>query len=150
MLIILPLDPFTAGFNALLEESQLEGERMLVRLRENWYCGANRFDLPGEKLNGVFYSRNSNCEHQLVAVGGRNIDPYSNALRAGRIRHLYVTQTMRRQGVGQLLMAHLIDGASHYFDYLNTHAPDTAQAFYLRLGFQPINDEPDVTHRLQL
>jgi len=43
MLIIAPLDPDTEGFDALREESQREGQRMLLRLRDNWHSGANRF-----------------------------------------------------------------------------------------------------------
>ncbi|MGC6388494.1 GNAT family N-acetyltransferase [Ewingella sp. S1.OA.A_B6] len=147
MLIIAPLDPFTTSFDSLLEESKLEGQRMLVRLLDNWHSGMNRFALPGEMLNGVF-SLDSDHQRRLVAIGGRNIDPYINQLRAGRIRHLYVTHALRRQGVGQLLMTHLIDGASLYFDYLNTHAPQSAYAFYQNLGFEPVNGDENVTHRL--
>lgn len=148
MLIIAPLDPFTASFDSLLEESKLEGQRMLVRLRDNWHSGVNRFALPGEMLNGVFCLDDPH-QRRLVATGGRNIDPYSNQRRAGRIRHLYVTHALRRQGIGQLLMTHLIDDAPLYFDYLNTHAPQAAYAFYQRLGFEPVSGDERVTHRLR-
>ncbi len=150
MIIIAPLDPFTAGFDVLLEESRQEGQRMLVRLRDNWNSGANRFELPGEVLKGVFYVGNRGPEPQLVATGGRNVDPYSNERHAGRIRHLYVMPSMRRQGVGQLLIEHLVEDASRYFNYLNTHAPETAHAFYQRLGFEPVSGDNHVTHRLAL
>jgi hypothetical protein len=38
--------------------------------------------------------------------------------------------------------------ASIWFDFLNTHAPDTAYGFYRRAGFTLVSDEPRVTHRL--
>jgi len=54
MLIIAAVDPSTAGFDALCAESQREGQRMLVRLRDNWQSGANRVALTGEMRNGAF------------------------------------------------------------------------------------------------
>jgi hypothetical protein len=38
--------------------------------------------------------------------------------------------------------------ASIWFDFLNTHAPETAYGFYHRAGFRLVSDEPRVTHRL--
>lgn len=151
MLIIAPLDPATEGFDALREESQREGQRMLLRLRDNWHSGANRFAQPGEMLNGAFLlEQGGEGRRQLVGVCGRNIDPFCASPRTGRVRHLYVSRAMRRQGVGQLLMTHLLADARDHFDVLHTHAPATADAFYRSLGFIPVENEDNVTHRLRL
>lgn len=150
MLIITAVDPFTAGFDSLCSESQQEGQRMLTRLRDNWHSGANRFALHGEMLNGAFFVQGEGGERQLVGICGRNIDPFAGSPRIGRVRHLYVARAMRRQGVGQSLMNHLLEDAKTYFDVLHTHAPDSADAFYRGLGFIAIDDDVNATHRLTL
>lgn len=150
MLIIAAIDPSMAGFDALCAESQREGQRMLVRLRDNWQSGANRFALTGEMLNGAFLLQQGSDERQLVGICGRNIDPFADSPRIGRVRHLFVTRELRRQGVGQLLMTHLLADAPNYFDLLNTHAPQSADAFYRSLGFVPVADDAHVTHRFML
>ncbi|PVW66329.1 GNAT family N-acetyltransferase, partial [Klebsiella pneumoniae] len=68
--------------------------------------------------------------------------------RAGRIRHLYISERYRRRGIGQQLLVSVITHSSAWFDFLNTHAPAQAWPFYERLGFRPVYDEPRVTHRL--
>jgi len=150
MLIIAAAEPSTTGFDALCAESQREGQRMLVRLRDNWRSGANRFALPGEMLNGAFLLQEGGNERQLVGICGRNIDPFADSPRIGRVRHLFVTRELRRQGVGQLLLTHLLADARDYFDQLNTHAPQSADAFYRSLGFVPVADDAHVTHRFTL
>ncbi|MFR3777734.1 MAG: GNAT family N-acetyltransferase [Enterobacter sp.] len=114
------------------------------RLKEvNWQRGENRFNAPGEKLLGAFLNG------RLVGVCGLNRDPFSQQPRAGRIRHLYVSAIARAGGrlVKQLLTVVMAD-ASIWFDFLNTHAPETAYGFYHRAGFRLGSDEPRVTHRL--
>ncbi|GHK55547.1 hypothetical protein KPZU09_52830 [Klebsiella pneumoniae] len=102
----------------------------------------NRFNAPGETLLGAFVN------HQLVGVCGINSDPFSPQPRAGRIRHLYISERYRRRGIGQQLLVSVITHSSAWFDFLNTHAPAQAWPFYERLGFRPVYDEPRVTHRL--
>ena len=114
----------------------------LRRLAENWQSGKNRFSAPGEKLLGAFVAG------QLVGVCGLNIDPFSPQLRAGRIRHLYISDAFRRQNIGQQLLVAVITHSGTWFDFLNTHAPSTAWSFYENLGFRPVYDEPLVTRRL--
>ena len=72
----------------------------------------------------------------------------SQQLRAGRIRHLYIGERHRRQGIGHQLLVSVITHSGASFDFLNTHAPSTAWSFYENLGFRPVHDEPRVTHRL--
>ena len=115
---------------------------MLRRLAENWQNGENRFNAPGEKLLGAF------AHGQLIGVCGLNIDPFSQQPRAGRIRHLYIAERHRRQGIGHQLLVSVITHSGSSFDFLNTHAPSTAWSFYENLGFRPVYDEPRVTHRL--
>ncbi len=95
-----------------------------------------------ETLLGAFVN------HQLVGVCGINSDPFSPQPRAGRIRHLYISERYRRRGIGQQLLVSVITHSSAWFDFLNTHAPAQAWPFYERLGFRPVYDEPRVTHRL--
>ena len=115
---------------------------MLRRLEENWQRGENRFNAPGEKLLGAFLNG------KLVGVCGLNRDPFSQQPRAGRIRHLYVSEKCRGLGIGKQLLTVVMADASIWFDFLNTHAPDTACGFYRRAGFRLVSDEPRVTHRL--
>lgn len=144
MLTLAAFDPGAAGFSSLLAESQSEGHRMVLRLAENWANGANRFALPGEIMLGAWSG------DVLVGVCGRNVDPYDPHPRAGRVRHLYVAQRARRDGVGRALIAAICEGAAAHFDYLNTNAPETAFAFYERMGFVRLEGGGHATHRLML
>lgn len=141
-LLIAATTPDDAGFLALRSESLAQHFNMLRRLEENWQSGENRFNAPGEKLLGAFRGG------ELVGVCGLNADAYSQQPRAGRIRHLYIGERYRRQGVGQQLLVAVITHSGTWFDFLNTHAPSSAWPFYERLGFRPVYDEPRVTHRL--
>ncbi len=141
-LLIAATTPDDPGFFALRSESLAQHFNMLRRLAENWQSGKNRFSAPGEKLLGAFVAG------QLVGVCGLNIDPFSPQLRAGRIRHLYISDAFRRQNIGQQLLVAVITHSGTWFDFLNTHAPPSAWPFYESLGFRPVYDEPRVTHRL--
>ncbi|MEB5696581.1 GNAT family N-acetyltransferase [Klebsiella aerogenes] len=141
-LLIAATTPEDPGFVALRTESLEQHFNMLRRLAENWQSGKNRFNTPGEKLLGAF------VRGQLVGVCGLNVDPFSQQPRAGRIRHLYIRDSHRRQGIGQQLLVSVITHSGAWFDFLNTHAPAQAWPFYERFGFRPVYDEPRVTHRL--
>ena len=141
-LLIAATTPDDPGFVALRTESLEQHFNMLRRLAENWQSGKNRFNAPGETLLGAFVN------HQLVGVCGINSDPFSPQPRAGRIRHLYVSEKCRGLGIGKQLLTVVMADASIWFDFLNTHAPDTAYGFYRQAGFTLVSDEPRVTHRL--
>ena len=141
-LLIAATTPDDPGFLALRSESLAQHFNMLRRLAENWQSGENRFNAPGEKLLGAFRGG------ELVGVCGLNADAYSLQPRAGRIRHLYIGERYRRQGVGPQLLVAVITHSGTWFDFLNTHAPSSAWPFYESLGFRPVYDEPRVTHRL--
>jgi GNAT superfamily N-acetyltransferase len=138
------ITPAIDGYDALLQESLSEGHAMLQRLRENWLNGTNRFSKAGEMLIGAFDGAN------LIGICGRNIDPYVEDSRTGRVRHLYVVRNARCHGAGRLLIDAIIDDAASFFDCLNARAPQTAFAFYECLGFTRVENDPFVTHRLSL
>ncbi len=140
MLEILPFTPLRDDYTALIDESLAQGQRMLQRLHDNWESGANWFDQNGEILIAGFING------ELAGVCGRNIDPYGADAGQGRVRHLYVAQRFRRNGVGSALVRSILDGASEYFSCLNTNAPESAYAFYQELGFVRVTDNATVTH----
>ena len=136
------LRPTTPGFDALKEESRLEGYWMLVRLADGWASGRNKFLKRGEALFGAWHGA------ELAGICGLNIDPYFEGRDQGRVRHLFVSARHRRVGLGRMLVETVIDRARQYFTVLNTRAPREAFGFYERLGFQRVEGEEFVTHRM--
>lgn len=131
-------------FEILVQDSRSERFHFLYKMNEDWKGKKNTFNKPGEILLGSFY------EDKLVGVCGRNIDPYTNDTRIGRIRHLYVLPTYRKHGVGRSLVENIISDANKYFEKLRlrTSNPEAA-AFYEKLGFSKSN-QPEETHFLDL
>lgn len=136
------LRPTTPAFDALKDESRLEGYWMLVRLADGWASGGDRFLKRGEALFGAWHGR------ELAGVCGLNIDPYVEGREQGRVRHLFVSAVHRRSGLGRMLVETVIDTARQYFTVLNSRAPKEAFGFYERLGFQPVVGEEFLTHRM--
>jgi GNAT superfamily N-acetyltransferase len=130
-----------AEFLALVEASRIEGYWMLTRLLEGWRDGTGRFSRHGEALLAAY------CDGKLAGVCGLGIDPYVEQRREGRVRHLYVTEAHRRQGVGRLLVKALIDEARLHFPVLNVRATENAFEFYEKLGFHRVEGEEFMTHR---
>ncbi|WP_097135577.1 MULTISPECIES: GNAT family N-acetyltransferase [unclassified Pseudomonas] len=116
-------------------EAVADGFRFLTRLVAEWQNGSNRFDQPGECLLGAF--RNG----QLIAVGGLTRDPYARP-DIGRLRRVYVARAARGRNVGKALVQRLLERAAQRFCVvrLSTDTPEGA-AFYLRCGFQQIQDD---------
>jgi GNAT superfamily N-acetyltransferase len=141
--VVKRLRPTVPAFDALKEESRLEGYWMLVRLADGWASGRNKFLKRGEALYGAWRGRD------LVGVCGLNVDPYFDG-RQGRVRHLFVSAPHRRNGLGRMLVETVIDRARRYFAVLNTRAPKEAFPFYEGLGFQHVAGEEFVTHRMML
>jgi GNAT superfamily N-acetyltransferase len=134
-------------------ESRLAGFRAIDRLINNWTAKTNRFDCPGEVLliaqQDVSSEFTAN-DNRIIGVCGLNYDPYVNSSDIGRVRHLYVMQNSRRQGVGRALVEEIIREAKRNFVRLNvrTTNPIAAQ-FYQTLGFTACASE-FVTHFLDL
>lgn len=131
------------GLYRLATLAESEGFGGLNRLLADWHAGTNRFQQPGEALLGCF-------DGALIAVGGLNVDPFSEERSVGRLRHLYVDPTRRRSGVGRALVVALLDYGHGRFERvrLRTYS-DPADQFYAHLGFSR-TDEPDATHTVSL
>jgi GNAT superfamily N-acetyltransferase len=130
----------------LIVESKKEGFRFLGRLVEDYKNGTNNFNNPGEVVYGVF-----NEAGKVVAIGGLNIDPYTNENKIGRLRRFYVSENYRRKGIGKLLLEKIIYHAKNYYETLVLHT-DTEQAdkFYTTHGFTKETTFPKSTHYLHL
>lgn len=134
----------TAELFQLVLESKQDGFRFLERLVKEYENGTNTFTKLGESLYG-FYTE----QGVLIAVGGLNVDPFSNDQNVGRLRRFYVAKEYRRSGVGTLLLNEIISDAKNYFDIIVLHT-DTEQAakFYSAFGFKGNCTFPGSTHYL--
>ena len=129
---------------ALLAESEQQGFRFVRRLVEEWESGANRFDRPGEAL---FVAR---VGDDVVGVCGLSVDPYADDPRIGRVRRLYVLVPHRRSGIGEQLVADVLDAARGRFERLHVRTTNaTAARLYERLGFRRTAAR-DRTHELDV
>ncbi|USK52554.1 GNAT family N-acetyltransferase [Bacillus sp. CMF12] len=137
---------YSIDLTHLVKESKEEGFRFLARLVNDYENGTNKFNKPGESLYGLF-----NKEAVLIAIGGLNIDPFSNDEKVGRLRRFYVSKDYRRNGLGKLLLNQIIYDAKHFYKVLVLHT-DTEQGdkFYTSLGFSKENIYPNSTHYLSL
>jgi GNAT superfamily N-acetyltransferase len=136
----------TERLAALAVESERQGFGFVRRLVQEWDGGANRFDRPGEVL---FVATTAGGE--VVGVCGLNVDPYAGDPRTGRVRHLYVMVAHRRSGVGEQLVADVVEAARGRFDRLHLRVTNpTAARLYERLGFRRAGDGRHHTHVLDV
>lgn len=130
---------------ALLAESEQQGFRFVRRLVQEWESGDNRFDRPGEAL---FVAR---VGVDVVGVCGLSVDSYTGDPKVGRVRHLYVLVPHRRRGVGEQLVADVLEAARGRFERLHLRTTNpTAARLYERLGFRRTFDARDRTHVLDV
>ncbi|MBS4196733.1 GNAT family N-acetyltransferase [Lederbergia citri] len=129
----------------LVEESRKSGFRFLQKLVNDYKEGSNTFNKPGEALNGVY-----GLDGALVAVGGININPFSDDVRIGRVRRFYVANDYRRHGIGTLLLETLISEAKNQFQILVLNSTPQADVFYTSFGFIKSDKYPNSTHYLTL
>lgn len=142
-LAIRPLVYSEELFAPILAEAEQDGSFML-RLRDEWVSGVQRFDGPGEFLLGAWDGE------QLVGVGGVSRDPYDPRSGLGRVRHVYVLRERRGRGVGRVLMDALVTRARCDFECLRLRTRNpAAAALYESFGFQR-SESQDETHRLEL
>jgi N-acetylglutamate synthase-like GNAT family acetyltransferase len=126
----------------LAADARADGRAMVGRLLQEWNDGRNRFDRPGEKayvarLNG-----------RVCGVCGLNRDPFARAERVGRVRRLYVSVTDRRSGVGSAILKRLMADARGVYEWMHLRTHDKeASAFYEAIGFEPVRDDVECTHR---
>lgn len=134
------------NLDSLVKQSKEDGFRFVDRLVNDYKNGINTFSHFGEGLFGVF-----NESGVLIAIGGLNIDPFSNEHFIGRLRRFYVSKEYRRNGVGSLLVKRIIDEAKKIYKILVLQT-DTEQAdkFYTSIGFSKGNLYPNSTHFMKL
>lgn len=131
-------------FAPILAEAEEAGGAFMLRVRDEWVSGVQRFDGPGEFLLGAF------LHGELVGVGGVSRDPYEPDPALGRVRHVYVLERLRRQGIGRALMKALVARARPHWPVLRLRTrTSSAAALYESLGFAPSAQENE-THRLRL
>ncbi|MFC4343319.1 GNAT family N-acetyltransferase [Cupriavidus numazuensis] len=124
----------------LEREASAQGFNFVRRLTDEWRTGINRFDKPGECLLGVIGNGT------LIGIGGLNVDPYAADGFTARLRRLYIAKAFRRRGIGEALVAELLQKASLHFRQVRLSTDtESAAAFYLRLGFSAVEDE-SATH----
>lgn len=130
----------------LVIESRENGFRFLGRLVQDYKDGTNAFNQNGEALFGVY-----NRQDELIAIGGLNIDPFSNNQEIGRLRRFYVAKEYRRHGIGTILLNAIMTQAKNHFKVLVLHT-DTHEAdqFYSSYGFHKNSPYPNSTHFLSL
>jgi GNAT superfamily N-acetyltransferase len=133
------------GFAELCATSQAEGFAMLRRLEQHWQDGSNRFNKTGEILLATWSG------DELAGIGGLNQCPFDTHPQAARLRHLYISPAFRRQKMG-LALVNALEAHARLagFHHLNTHAPETAFAFYQQLGFIPVAGQERLTHQKYL
>ncbi|RCW42422.1 GNAT family N-acetyltransferase [Paenibacillus prosopidis] len=80
-----------------------------------------------------------------------NQDPYVNSKEVGRVRRLYVSQRVRRFGIGRMLMDSVIAEASKNYKMLvlKTDNP-VADTFYRSIGFSVNFNSENESHFLLL
>lgn len=135
----------TKKLNRLVEESAGEGFRHIKRLVNDFETGANKFDNDGEALF-IAYQGND-----VVGVCGLNQDLNVNRKEVGRVRRLYVSQRVRRFGIGRMLMDSVIEEARKNYKMLvlKTDNP-IADTFYRSIGFMVTFDSENDSHFLLL
>ena len=107
-----------------------EGHNNVQTLVQEWESGSNRFQRPGEALFGAY------VDHQLVGIGGVNMDPYESTESVARVRRLYVLPSARRTGVASTLMRAIEELAVRHFDRIQLFTGSyEASEFYIRLGY---------------
>ena len=138
---VLPLN----RLGELIAESEAAGFHMLRRLEREWASGENRFDAPGEAL---FLTTVSD---RIVGLCGLNRDPYTGDVSIGRVRHLYVLASYRRQGVGRGLIETVVATARPSFRVLRLRTDsEDADRFYIAAGFRRSIGDPSCTHEIDL
>ena len=136
----------TEPLAALAVESERQGFGFVRRLIQEWSSGTNRFDRPGEVL---FMATAPGGE--AVGVCGLNVDPYADDPSTGRVRHLYVMVAHRRSGIGEQLLADVVEAAKGRFARLHLLVTNPhAARLYERMGFRRADEGRHHTHVLDV
>lgn len=135
MLAIQTINPLTLP----LLQPLSEGCALVQTLWNEYTARKVTFRENGALLLGGYH------EEHLIAVGDVHPDPYLNSPIIGRIRHVYVLPSHRRQGIAKALM----DQSAQQFTIFTLRTlTDHGRAFYADLGFTDAPRFPDATHWL--
>jgi len=135
----------TQALKLLVEESAGEGFRHIKRMVNDFETGANTFDKEGE---AIFVAYQSN---DIVGICGLNQDPYLNSEEVARVRRLYVSQGVRRLGIGRMLMDSVIEEARRNYKMLVLRTDNSiADTFYRSIGFSTKYSSENYSHFLRL
>jgi GNAT superfamily N-acetyltransferase len=124
----------------LVDEADKSGHRFVARFFRNWLGDGDRFDGPDEQIVGIW------ADEKLVGFAGLHADPYLNDPAVCRLRHLYVASAFRDQGIGVLLVRHLLENARSFERVRLRAGTQEAVDFYDHIGWQK-TDEKDATHQ---
>ena len=131
------------GFENLKLESIREGFRFLKRLETEWSNPGNPFTQQPAGLYTAWYGR------ELAGIGGITLDPFPLSQNLGRLRRIYIHPLHRRKGIGRSLIQFLLYTHPHSFGCIRLFSDSpAAQEFYEKLGFQPIQNVPHVSHQI--
>jgi GNAT superfamily N-acetyltransferase len=109
------------------------------RFFQNWQAGSERFAGPGEGVFAAYLGA------KIVGIAGIGVDPYLRDPNIGRLRHIFVTRPVRREGVASALVATCLERGRRFRAIrLRTRNPDAAR-LYERFGFAPV-DLKDASH----
>jgi ribosomal protein S18 acetylase RimI-like enzyme len=144
---ILVISSLPKEFDKLVEESIQEGYLFVQKTKIEWQKGVNSFSRPGE----IFLL--TKIVRKIIGCCRVNIDPYANDPGIGRIRHLYVSPSFRRQGIARSLVERCISNSRSTSSIIRLRASqlnEDANHFYEGIGFTPVKDSEYETHRLDL
>ena len=134
--LVLPAD----GMDHLIKEANESGHRFVARFVHKWDNDLIRFDGVGEQIIGIW------SDGLLVAFAALHRDQYLNDPKIGRLRHLYVANSFRKQGFGRCLVAHLLNNAQH-FDLIRLRAgTESAANFYDHIGWKWVKEDTATHH----
>ncbi len=137
------MDPGSNLLEKLAIEARRQGYSFMDRLLDEARSGKNVFQNHGECFCGVF------IDESLVGCGGINQDPYIDQ-NVGRLRHVYVLDAYRRNGIAAELVRSLLRRCKPAFNAVRLRTPDeSAGKFYDALGFKRANRDT-ATHLIEV
>lgn len=136
---IVKLDSLPTEIHNLVAESEREGYRFVRRFLDEYESGVNDFSAQGEALFSVLDNG------KLIGIGGVNVQPGGD-LSIGRLRHLYISRSVRGSGFGKNLVSVIENHSRQYFNKLVLFTNfENSIGFYEKLGYVPIN-LPKISH----
>ena len=125
-------------------EASTEGHDFVQKTIDEWNNKQNNFSQEGEIFFGAFDA--GDC----IGIGGLNIDPYTVDRKIGRVRHLYISQVHRENGVGKMILRKIMNSSKGTFDLLRLYTDNPiASIFYENNGFTKSLTK-NVSHQIEV